>query len=107
MSVVAGRCWGMRTPCPATIECRRDAQLLWAHLFERRVTFRLEEDPAEWLDVRGEAALSPREVARFRTLVAEVDRLGAVAFDCYDDVERLREVTLLMDGRNDALQSAA
>lgn len=107
MSVVAGRCWGMRTPCPATIECRRDAQLLWAHLFERRVTFRLEEDPAEWLDVRGEAALSPREVARFRTLVAEVDRLGAVAFDCYGDVERMRQMQLLSPASNDELRSAA
>lgn len=97
----------MRTSCPATVNCRRDAQLLWAHLFDRRIDFRLEEDPAEWLDADGRFALQAREVATFRRLVAEVDRLGGEAFDCYDDVERLRQLRMLSPASNDQLQSAA
>ena len=97
----------MRTSCPATVNCRRDAQLLWAHLFDRRIDFRLEEDPAEWLDANGRFALQPKEVATFRRLVAEVDRLGGEAFDCYDDVERLRQLRMLSWAGNDQLRSAA
>ncbi|MFZ5442002.1 MAG: hypothetical protein ACOZQL_18495 [Myxococcota bacterium] len=91
----------MNTPRPAAIHSRRDAFLLWTHLLERRVAFHQDTDPAEWLDDEGRAALSIREVATFRRLIAEVDRLGATAFDCFADAQRLRELaTLGVLGRN-------
>ncbi len=97
MSGVPGTRLGMRTPCPSTVNNRRDAQQLWSHLFERRVDFRLEEDPSEWVDAQGRFAFAPKDIALFRRLVAEVDRLGGEAFDCYDDVERMRQLTMLSD----------
>ena len=80
---------------PDCISTRLHAMALWAHLRDRRIVFHIEEDPAEWLTLDGRSALSDREVATFRRLVAEVDRLGAVTFECYADAERMRQLTLL------------
>jgi hypothetical protein len=79
----------MRTPCPDAVNDRRDALQLWLHLAGRGVQFELEADPAEWVDVAGRQALGMREIATFRRLVAEVDRLGAITFDCYADAQRV------------------
>jgi hypothetical protein len=83
----------MRTPRPDAINTRPDALQLWAHLLDRGVQFDVEADPAEWCDVEGRQALNVRDIATFRRLVAEVDRLGAVTFECYADAERLRAQT--------------
>ncbi len=80
---------------PDGISTRLQAMALWAHLRDRRILFHIEEDPAEWLTFDGRPALSEREVATFRRLVAEVDRLGVVTFECYADAERMRQLTLL------------
>lgn len=70
---------------PDSITCRRDATRLWLHLLDRGIPFRLEQDPSEW-------GLADREVATLRRLIAEVDRLGAEAFDCYADAEALQSL---------------
>lgn len=79
----------MLSRCPDEVTSRRDAFALWKHLHDREVAFELDSDPSEWVDLRGRPALSVKEVARFRRLVAEVDRLGAEAFDCYADARRM------------------
>lgn len=85
----------MRTPRPDAVHDRRDAFQLWLHLIDRGVQFHEEADPAEWLDASGRQALTMKEIATFRRLVAEVDRLGAVTFDCYADAQRLRDLVTL------------
>jgi hypothetical protein len=65
------------------------------HLLDLGVVFHWEEDPAEWVDAAGLRVLPDRDVATMRRLIAEVDRLGSEAFDCYADAEALRQLALL------------
>lgn len=83
------------TPRPTRVSNRRDAVQLWMHLLDLGVVFHWEEDPAEWVDGAGHRVLADRDVATMRRLIAEVDRLGAEAFDCYADAEALRQLALL------------
>lgn len=96
MSALRGRAVGVNaTSRPERISGRSDALQLWMHLFERGISFRCEEDPAEWVDVEGRSMLTEREIATVRRLFTEVDRLGAETFDCYADAESLRELVML------------
>lgn len=83
---------GMDLQRPDAVRSRLEAFALWMHLKARGVCFELEADPAEWVTDDGRAALDTREVATFRRLIAEVDRLGAEAFDCYADARRVQEL---------------
>ncbi len=97
----------MRTPRPDAVNDRRDAFQLWRHLVDRGVRFQLEADPAEWLEASGRQALGVKEIATFRRLVAEVDRLGAVTFDCYADAQRLCGLFAAVHSNSDAELSRA
>lgn len=90
----------MKTPRPDAITSRRDAVQLWTHLLDRRIAFHQDSDPAEWLDADARPALAVKEVATFRRLIAEVDRLGAEAFDCFADADLLRQLARPVGARN-------
>lgn len=82
------------TPRPDRVTSRQEALQLWMHLLDRGFPLHWEEDPAEWTDA-AERRLADREVATFRRLIAEVDRLGAETLDCYADADALRRLAML------------
>lgn len=78
---------------PEVIRNRSDAVQLWKHLLTRGIAFRLQDDPGDWVDAKGEQLLPSREVRTVRRLFAEVDLLDDPG--CYDDAVSLLKLAAL------------